>query len=150
MSNIKITQAAQEHFVKLLSEQEPETNIRVFVINPGTPSAECGVSYCPKNAIEQSDTEIKLHKFSAFIDELSLPFLEDAEIDFVVEDMNSQLTLKAPNAKMRKLDENAPLLDKVDYIIQTKINPQLSNHGGHVSIVEITKEGVAVLQCCSG
>ena len=49
MSNIKITQAAQDHFVKLLSEQEPETNIRVFVINPGTPSAECGVSYCPKN-----------------------------------------------------------------------------------------------------
>ncbi|ASK78217.1 Fe-S biogenesis protein NfuA [Paraphotobacterium marinum] len=150
MSNIKITQAAQDHFVKLLSEQEPETNIRVFVINPGTPSAECGVSYCPKNAIEQSDTEIKLHKFSAFIDELSLPFLEDAEIDFVVEDMNSQLTLKAPNAKMRKLDENAPLLDKVDYIIQTKINPQLSNHGGHVSIVEITKEGVAVLQFGGG
>lgn len=150
MSNIKITQAAQEHFVKLLSEQEPETNIRVFVINPGTPSAECGVSYCPKNAIEQSDTEIKLQKFSAFIDELSLPFLEDAEIDFVVEDMNSQLTLKAPNAKMRKLDENAPLLDKVDYIIQTKINPQLSNHGGHVSIVEITKDGVAVLQFGGG
>ena len=150
MSNIKITQAAQDHFVKLLSEQEPETNIRVFVINPGTPSAECGVSYCPTNAIEQSDTEIKLHKFSAFIDELSLPFLEDAEIDFVVEDMNSQLTLKAPNAKMRKLDENAPLFDKVDYIIQTKINPQLSNHGGHVSIVEITKEGVAVLQFGGG
>ncbi len=38
-------------FAKLLANQEG-TQIRVFVINPGTPNAECGVSYCPPDAVE--------------------------------------------------------------------------------------------------
>ena len=56
---ITITDAAQAHFAKLLANQEPNTQIRVFVINPGTPNAECGVSYCPPDAVEPNDTEIK-------------------------------------------------------------------------------------------
>ncbi|MEC8451091.1 MAG: Fe-S biogenesis protein NfuA, partial [Pseudomonadota bacterium] len=47
---ITISEEAQAHFVKLLSKQESGTNIRVFVVNPGTSSAECGVSYCPPDA----------------------------------------------------------------------------------------------------
>lgn len=31
---ITITDAAQAHFAKLLANQEPNTQIRVFVINP--------------------------------------------------------------------------------------------------------------------
>ncbi|STL85258.1 putative thioredoxin-like protein [Escherichia coli] len=45
---IRISDAAQAHFAKLLANQEEGTQIRVFVINPGTPNAECGVSYCPR------------------------------------------------------------------------------------------------------
>lgn len=84
---ITISENAQQHFGKLLAQQPEGTNIRVFVVNPGTQNAECGVSYCPPEAVEASDTEIKLELFSAFIDELSLPFLEDAEIDFVTDKM---------------------------------------------------------------
>ncbi len=42
------------------------------------------------------------------------PYLEDAEIDFVTDQLGSQLTLKAPNAKMRKVDDNAPLMERVE------------------------------------
>ena len=81
MEQIKISDAAQAHFRKLLESQEDGTNIRIFVVNPGTPHAECGVSYCPANAVEDRDTEMKYNGFSAFVDEVSLPFLEEAEID---------------------------------------------------------------------
>ena len=47
MEQIFISDAAQAHFRKLLDTQEEGTNIRIFVVNPGTPGAECGVSYCP-------------------------------------------------------------------------------------------------------
>ncbi|KPA53519.1 Fe-S biogenesis protein NfuA [Photobacterium lucens] len=147
---ITISESAQQHFGKLLAQQPEGTNIRVFVVNPGTQSAECGVSYCPPEAVEASDTEIKLELFSAFIDELSLPFLEDAEIDFVTDKMGSQLTLKAPNAKVRKVADDAPLMERVDYVIQTQVNPQLAGHGGHVSLSEITEDGIAILQFGGG
>ncbi|MEI8655030.1 MULTISPECIES: Fe-S biogenesis protein NfuA [Vibrio] len=145
MNTITITESAQSHFAKLLSQQPEGTNIRVFVVNPGTQNAECGVSYCPPEAVEATDTEIPFSEFSAYVDELSLPFLEDALIDFVTDKMGSQLTLKAPNAKMRKVSDDASLIERVEYAIQTQVNPQLAGHGGHVSLVEITDEGVAIV-----
>lgn len=150
MEQIKISDAAQAHFRKLLDAQEEGTNIRIFVVNPGTPNAECGVSYCPSNAVEDRDSEMKYNGFSAFVDEVSLPFLEDAEIDYVTEELGTQLTLKAPNAKMRKVADDAPLIERVDYVIQTQINPQLASHGGRITLVEITEDGYAILQFGGG
>ena len=88
--------------------------------------------------------------FAAVIDADSKPFLVDAEIDFVTDQMGSQLTLKAPNAKVRKVSDNAPLKERVQYVIDAEINPQLANHGGRVSVVELTDNGVAVLQFGGG
>ncbi len=147
---ITITDAAQAHFAKLLANQEPNTQIRVFVIKPGTPNAECGVSYCPPDAVEPNDTEIKFEKLSAYVDDISAPFLEDAEIDFVTDQLGSQLTLKAPNAKMRKVADDAPLIERVEYVLQSQINPQLASHGGRVSLMEITEDGYAILQFGGG
>lgn len=147
---ITITDQAQEHFVKLLSNQAEGTRIRVFVINPGTASAECGVSYCPEDAIEETDQHLAFNGFNAIVDEQSVPFLEDAVIDFVTDNLGSQLTLKAPNARMAKVSDDAPLIERIDYVIQSEINPQLASHGGQVGIIELTDDGVAILQFGGG
>lgn len=146
---ITISENAQAHFRKLLEKQVDNTNIRVFVMNPGTPNAECGVSYCPPDAVEAEDVRLPFSGFDAIIDPNSAPFLEEAVIDFVSDQMGSQLTLKAPNAKMRKVDDNAPLAERVEYILQSEINPSLAAHGGKVTLVDLT-DGVAVLQFGGG
>lgn len=150
MSIITIKDAAQEHFRKLLSNQAEGTQIRVFVMNPGTPTAECGVSYCPADTIEDTDIEEKFDGFSVYIDEISAPFLEETVIDYVTDELGSQLTLKAPNSKMRKVADDAPLIERVNYLIQAQINPQLANHGGHVNLIEITDDNYVVLQFGGG
>jgi len=150
MAMINISETAQEHFVKLLSQQPEGTSIRVFVVNPGTASAECGVSYCPADAIEPEDVEIPFEKFSAYIDGDSKLFLEDADIDFTTDQMGSQLTLKAPNAKLRKVGSDAPLFERVDYFLKSEVNPQLAGHGGECTLMEITEDGYAVLQFGGG
>lgn len=147
---IRITDAAQEHFARLLANQEPGTQIRVFVISPGTPNAECGVSYCLPDMVEVTDTELKYDKISAYVDELSAPYLQDADIDFVVDKFGSQLTLKAPNVRMRKVSDDAPLIERVEYLLQSQINPQLASHGGHVALREITDDMHAILQFSGG
>ncbi len=149
--NLTISKNAQQHFAKLLSEQEGENvGIRVFVVNGGTPQAECGVSYCPENAVEEQDLKMPFEEFNAYVDSDSAPYLEDAEVDFVEENMGAQLTLRAPNAKARKLPDDAPLMDRVRYVIETEVNPQLASHGGHVIVTEITEEGKVVLQFGGG
>ncbi|MGB0899914.1 MAG: Fe-S biogenesis protein NfuA [Psychrobium sp.] len=147
---ISISDQAQVHFSELLSNQPENTAIRVFVVNPGTPNAECGVSYCPPEALEESDKRFEYNGFSAVVDEQSVPYLDEAEIDYVTDKMGSQLTLKAPNAKMRKVSDDAPLVDRVDYFIQSDINPKLASHGGQVTLMEITDDGNAILQFGGG
>ncbi len=147
---INITESAQAHFGKLLAQQETGTNIRVFVINPGTSKAECGVSYCPPDAVEPQDITLNFNGFNAVVDEESAPFLEEAHIDFVTDQMGSQLTLKAPNAKARKIADDAPLIERINYMIESEINPNLASHGGQVSLVEVTEDGAAILQFGGG
>ena len=148
---ISISESAQAHFRKLLDGQDESTkDIRVFVVNPGTPHAECGVSFCPESSIETDDKQLPFDGFNAYIDVDSAPFLEDAEIDYVKEGLDYQLTLKAPNAKVRAVADDAPLPDRVNYVLQSEVNPQLAAHGGMVNLVEITEERVAILQFGGG
>lgn len=147
---INISETAQAHFVNLLSQQAEGTHIRVFVVNPGTASAECGVSYCPPDAMETDDFVIEFNGFSALVDNDSKPFLVEAEIDFVTDQMGSQLTLKAPNAKLKKVSDDAPLFERVNYFLQAEVNPQLAGHGGECTLMEITEDGYAVLQFGGG
>lgn len=147
---VTISEPAQEHFGKLLSQQTEGTNIRVFVVSPGTSKAECGVSYCPPEAVESSDIRLNFKGFDAVIDAESAPYLEDAEIDFVTDQMGSQLTLKAPNAKAKKIADDAPIIDRINYFIETEVNPQLASHGGNVVLTEVTEDGLAILQFGGG
>ena len=147
---ISISDAAQAHFRKLLEKQPDGTNIRVFVMNAGTPNAECGVSYCPADAVEPEDIRLPFTGFDALIDPQSAPFLEEAAIDFVSDQMGSQLTLKAPNAKMRKVDDDAPLIERIEYVIHSQVNPSLAGHGGKVTLLEITEDGYVILQFGGG
>lgn len=147
---ITITEAAQAHFRKLLAGQPEGTNIRVFVVNPGTPRAECGVSYCPPEAVESTDTRYPYEGFDALVDAESDPYLDEAEIDLKMESMGSQLTLRAPNAKAKKISDDAPLIERVEYVIATEINPQLAAHSGNVVLTQITDDGIAILQFGGG
>ena len=142
LTHITISEDAQAHFRRLLEQQEEGTNIRIFVVNPGTPGAECGVSYCPQNAVEETDSQFDYNGFSAFVDEM--------EIDYITDPMGSQLTLKAPNAKMRKVADDAPFIERLDYVIQTQINPQLASHGGKITLIEVTDNKIAILQFGGG
>lgn len=147
---ITISESAQSHFRELLSRQEEGTNIRVFVVNPGRPNAECGVSYAPQDSVEESDVRLNFEGFDAVVDAESAPFLQEAEIDFVQQELGSQLTLKAPNAKAQKVSDDAELIERVEYIIQSEVNPQLASHGGQVVVSEITSDGIAILQFGGG
>lgn len=99
--------------------------------------------------MEATDTALKFDLLTAYVDELSAPYGR-CEIDFVTDQLGSQLTLKAPNAKMRKVADDAPLMERVEYMLQSQINPQLAGHGGRVSLMEITEDGYAILQFGGG
>ena len=93
--------------------------------------------------------QLELSYFNCHIEALSEPFLDEAVVDFAEDKLGGQLTIKAPNAKLPKVNADSPLDMKVNYFLQTEINPSLASHGGMVSLVEL-EDGVAVLQFGGG
>lgn len=151
-SYITVTDSAQEYLVGLLDKQDSEgMGVRIFVERPGTPYAECCMAYCTEGEQEGADKKLDYEGFSAFIDESSIPFLEDAVIDYAKDRMGGQLTFRAPKSKVPQIDENASLEQRVNYILFSEINPQLASHGGNVELVGLVEDDtIAVLKFGGG
>ena len=153
---IEISARAQEYLGELLAKQEDDNvGIRVFVAQPGTPHAETCIAYCRPGEEQEGDMPVAYDGFTAWFEERSVPYLEDAVVDFQEDQMGGQLTIKAPNARVPKVGEDAPLEDRINYVLYNEINPGLAAHGGMVTLVEIVEDSVAVLQfgggcqCCA-
>ncbi|SDI23271.1 Fe/S biogenesis protein NfuA [Pseudomonas flavescens] len=151
MSTIIITDAAHDYLADLLSKQNtPGIGIRVFITQPGTQYAETCIAYCKPGEQKPEDQAIGLASFTAWIDAVSEPFLEDAVVDYATDRMGGQLTIKAPNAKVPMVNEDSPLNERINYYLQTEINPGLASHGGQVTLIDVVDEGIAVLQFGGG
>ncbi|QIQ42104.1 MAG: NfuA family Fe-S biogenesis protein [Buchnera aphidicola (Microlophium carnosum)] len=148
---INISKNAQKHFISLLLNEPTGTQIRIFIVNPGTPSAECGVAFCPENEIEESDIQLKYDKFFVYVNKDILSYLKNSEIDLIFDKLGSQLTLKAPYAKHNFSKKNIfSLEEKIKYFLRLEINPQLSMHGGQVDLIRIEKGGIAIIRFSGG
>ncbi|MGH1450629.1 MAG: Fe-S biogenesis protein NfuA [Pseudomonadaceae bacterium] len=151
MAGINLTKAAEEYLADLLAKQDtPGIGIRVFITQPGTPYAETCIAYCKPGEEKPEDRTMQLDSFDVWIDSVSEPFLEDAVVDFATDRMGGQLTIKAPNAKVPMVNDDSPLNERINYLLQTEINPGLASHGGEVKLIDVVEDGVAVLQFGGG
>jgi Fe/S biogenesis protein NfuA len=148
---IEITAPAQAYLVELLAKQEDDNvTVRMFVSDPGTPMAETCIAYCRPGEELEDDERVEYDGFIAYFDSRSMPFMQDALVDFSEDRMGGQLTIKAPNSKVPQVSDDSPIEDKINYVLHSEINPGLAAHGGVVTLVEVVEESVAVLQFGGG
>ncbi len=151
LPNVTITDSAQDYLKQLLDKQNCEgIGIRMFVASPGTPQAETCIAYLKPGEEQQEDVCVPLNGFSAWFEGKSIPFLEDAKVDYSADKMGGQLTIRAPNSKMPRISDDSPLEDRVNYVLYNEINPGLAAHGGNVTLVEVTSDFYAVLRFGGG
>lgn len=148
---LNITESAEAYLAGLLSKQPtPGMSVRMFVTQPGTKYAETCLAYCKPGEEKEDDEVVQMSQLLVHLEKNSLPYLDEAEVDYAQDRMGGQLTIKAPNAKMPKVNNDSPLSDQLNYILFTEINPGLASHGGEVSLEELTEENVAVLKFGGG
>ncbi len=153
---IELTVSAQEYLAGLLQSQDEDVlGIRVFINEPGTTRAETCVAYCraddiKEGAIERDYSIAPDGGFRAWFDAESWPYLESAKIDYAADKMGGQLTIKAPNSKLPQVSVDSPLAERINYLLQTEVNPSLAAHGGQVSLMAIDEDNYAILQFGGG
>lgn len=148
---ITVTEAATMHFRRLLEKEDvPGMNLRIFVANPGTAHADIGVTFCPPNEEEQNDHRLEFEDFHLFIENDSKNALLDAILDYEDDAVGGQLSIKAPHLKGQKPETDSPLSERVSYVLDNEVNPNLAGHGGKVSLVEILEGGIVILRFGGG
>ncbi|WP_034987064.1 HesB/IscA family protein [Bartonella florencae] len=93
---VNISDIAAKRIVQIVSSEPDKIGLRISVEGGGC----SGFSYKYSLVSEKSEDDLVLEKNGAivFIDSLSLPFMEGAEIDFVDDLMGQSFQIHNPNA----------------------------------------------------
>lgn len=149
--NIHITDAALEHFTKLIQKEEiPGMGLRMFLEAPGSHVAEVGITFCPLEDVLPGDIALEYSHFILYVDKASETYLNEAQIDYQHDNLGGQLAITAPNLRGHKPSDASDLAERVTYLLNTEINPNLAGHGGMVSLVEVTEKKEVVLRFGGG
>src|SRR3546814_12136258 len=88
--------------------------------------------------------------FTLWLDADSAPFLDGAQIDYAAQATGGQLQIREPKLKGEVPPESASLVERVRWLVEHEIKPQLAQHRGNVELEEVTADGVAVLRFAGG
>jgi len=148
---IQISESAQTHFRKLLDREAlPGLGVRLAAVQPGTPRADVRLEFAGPDDLHGDEWALDCQGFTLWLDAPSARFLDGAEIDYITRATGGQLQIRAPNIKGTAPAQSASLVERVQWVIENEVNPQLARHRGHVAVQEVTAEGVVVLRFGGG
>ena len=148
---IQITDGAQQYFKNLIEQQDEDgIGLRIAVDRAGTPGASCDLQFCPQGQNMPDDHVVAYDSFNLYVAAASQKWLGDAEIEYEEDATGGQLTIKAPGIKGTSPSADSGMQERIDWLLETEINPSLASHGGRVALVEITEKMEVVLQFGGG
>jgi len=148
---INISESAQTYFRHLLKTQGGDAvGIRVTAVHPGTPRADARLEFCEHGDLLGDEWSLECEGFTLYVDAPSVSFLDGADIDYATQSAGSQLTIRAPRIKGEAPKGDASLVERVQYLLDSEVNPQLISHKGQVSLESIDADGVVYLRFGGG
>ena len=143
---IQISESAQSHFRRLIEREAlPGLGVRLSAVHPGTPTADVRLEFAEPGDLQGDEWAVDCEGFTLWLDAGSVRYLDGAEIDYAQQATGGQLQIRAPKIKGAVPDASASLVERVQWVVEHEINPQLAQHRGHVSVNEVTADGVVIL-----
>ena len=148
---IQISESAQTHFRKLIQREAlPGLGVRLSAVHPGTATADVKLEFAEPGDLQGDEWAIDCDGFTLWLEAASVSYLDSAEIDYEVKGTGGQLQIRAPKIKGVVPGDSASLVERVQWLVEHEINPQLAQHRGNVSVQEVTADGVVWLRFGGG
>jgi len=148
---INISESAQNHFRKLIEREAlPGLGVRLSAIHAGTARADVRLEFVEPADLQGDEWAVDCEGFTLWLDAASVDYLDGAEIDYETRTTGGQLQIRAPKIKGQAPADSASLVERVRWVVDNEINPQLASHRGNVAVQEVTAEGVVVLRFGGG
>lgn len=94
---ITITDSAVSKIKSIISEDEPNAMLRIFVEGGGCSGFKYGFSL--ENIIEEDDLRFEKDGISVVVDAISMQYLQEAEVDYKQTLTSAEFVIKNPNVK---------------------------------------------------
>ncbi|QDH70109.1 NfuA family Fe-S biogenesis protein [Marilutibacter alkalisoli] len=148
---IQISESAQSHFRKLIEREAlPGLGVRLSAVRPGTPQADVRLEFAEPGDLHGDEWAVDCEGFTLWLDGSSTRYLDGAQIDYEISNTGGQLQIRAPKIKGEAPDGSASLVERVRWVVEQEVNPQLAQHRGHVAVEEVTAEGEVYLRFGGG
>lgn len=148
---IDITESAQTHFRKLIQRESlPGVGVRLSAVHAGTPRADVRLEFAGPDDLKGDEWAVDCEGFTLWVDAESASALDGASIDYEQKATGGQLQIRAPRIKGVAPETDASLVERVMWVVEHEINPQLAMHRGNVRVEEVTSDGVVVLRFGGG
>lgn len=148
---IQISESAQHHFRRLIEQEGiPGLGVRLSAVHAGTPRADVRLEFADTGDLAGDEWAIDCDGFTLWLEAASVGFLDGATIDYEARATGGQLQIRAPHIKGSVPGDDASLVERVRHLIETEINPQLAQHRGHVTLEQVSADGVVYLRFGGG
>jgi Fe/S biogenesis protein NfuA len=148
---IQISESAQSHFLRLIQREAlPGLGVRLAAVNAGTPTADVRLEFAEPGDLSGDEWAVDCEGFTLWLDAGSAPLLHGAPNDYENGATGGQLQIRAPKVKGEAPDASASLVERVRWVVEREINPQLAQHRGHVEVEEVRADGTVLLRFGGG
>lgn len=147
---LTITDNAKQKFLSILeSEARQGQGLRVTAARGVSPfSVDYGLSFVEPGMEDAADKVIEFEDFNVYVDPQSAPLLDGAVVDYVSGLNESGFKITNPKTAGPPTP-TGPMAEKIQHVLDSRINPAVRNHGGVVSLIDV-KDDIAYLQFGGG
>jgi len=148
---ITITENARKKFLAILeADNRQGRGMRVTAVRGPSPlSVDYALAFVEPGQEDAADQIIELEEFNVHIDPESAPLLDGAVVDYLSGLDESGFKITNPKAAAGPPVPTGPIAEKIQHIIDSKVNPGVATQGGHVSLVDV-KDDIAYLRFGGG
>ncbi|MFQ5675170.1 MAG: NifU family protein [bacterium] len=138
---ITITDNAKNKFISILQEENrPGHGMRITAQRGMSPfSVDYGLAFVEPGQENAADEIVDLGEFKVYIDPDSALLAEGAIVDYVSGLNESGFKITNPRTAAPP-SPTGPIAERVQQVLESKINPGVASHGGQVSLVDVRDE----------
>ena len=145
---LTITDLARSKIVELIDKSpNPVKGLRIGAASVSPLKVDYRMSFIGEGQESGDDQVIPFDGFDVYVDPDSSDKVQEATVDYVEGLMGSGFKIERPRTLPEGVD--GTLLDRVQSVLDEKINPAVQGHGGRVSLIDL-KEKTVYLQLEGG
>jgi Fe/S biogenesis protein NfuA len=149
---LEITEVAREKINELIAQSSEQNEKLVKGLRVGAAArsplkVDFRLAFIGEGQENADDKVISFSGFDVFVDPESVPYVEDASIDYVDGLMGSGFKVERRHKTVPTA--SGPVVERIQQVLEEQINPALASHGGSVSLIDV-KDNVAFVELGGG